>query len=371
MKNLLIAVFFTLFTSLKVSAQYCPDIEAIKQTGFWIPGSGGSTSGLSASDAAKQKQVCDRIIESIKTKYTPKGMDVGYQGVFPNYSNLPANVNPGLHYFSRFYFYKHLYCPYKKQENPGTNSFLIVSMNDFELPFDYSFFVPSSSNEENPFTDAFDLLEQKPVLTYGVWHWTSGSEKTSYIDYFYLIAREDQVPFLYVTQKEFAECLREYYEKKLRKSESEYAEAIKSADEVYQSLKGMNEKEAANGRDNIKAQAESMREIGKRMTSNSLSLVKDILESTDANTLSQPARIDQFEGLDGFQGFKSDDSRTNRWVIKPNPAYFNPKLQKSIPQLITVHFKITQGENELIYKKAKEELFEAIDFDLLKSLLDK
>lgn len=371
MKHLFFSVFFALINFPQAKAQYCPDQELLKQNGYWIPGSGESTSGLSAVDAAKQKEVAHSIIESIKPKYAPKGMDIGYQGVYFNNSNLPENVNPGLHYFARFYFYKHLYCPYKKPDNPGTNSFLQIVINDFDLPFRNSFFVPTSPNEEDPFTDVFELLEQKPVFSNGIWQWTSGSEDFPYIDYYWVIAREDQAPFLHVTQIEFAEWLKEYYQKKLKKVESEYAEAIKSGEEVYSKLKSINEKEAANARDQIKVQAETLLNIDKNRFSNSLIEIQKILSTSDSNSLSQPARIDHVEGINGFKEFKNDNSLNNRWVIKPNPAYFNPKLQKSIPQFITVHFKIGQGENELVFKKAKEELYDVIDFDMLKSMLGK
>jgi hypothetical protein len=96
--------------------------------------------------------------------------------------------------------------------------------------------------------------------------------------------------------------------------------------------------------------------------------VDKILQTSDANTLSEPAIIDHNKSYFDFQGFVDEDHDYANWAIKPNPAYFNPKLPKSSPQFMTLHY---DDLDEDIFKIGTKELLESIDFAALQALLGK
>jgi len=361
---------FCLITGIAALAQPCTKEDKLKKSGFWTPGLAGSTSGVTAADLARQKTVINNIIQPIQKKYTPRGLDIKFGGAHMGYSRLPENVKGGNYYYAYFYLAEHP-CVYTKEamENVGSGSSFTIYVNDLGLEFGRSFFVATKPNEEDLYSDAYALIDEKPVQKDGAWYWHQG--KGSKGDYRWVITYENKQPFLLISKKEFAERLKVYYQKKLKKAETDFAETLKSNEEAYQNVKKFNAQEAEKFKTQSKAQAEQMRDIEKKVYSKSMQVVENILTSTDAAALNEPAMVDHVQGFDDFKGFAKEGDLYGMWVIKPNTDYFNTQLPKSSPQFFTIHVKMAESDGDVIGKTAQDELFKALDFASLKSMLGK
>ncbi|MBN8575861.1 MAG: hypothetical protein J0L66_02920 [Cytophagales bacterium] len=357
--------------ALTSTAQPCTKEDILKQPGYWTPGLKSSTYGVAAADLARQQSIVANIIQPIQKKYaSPRGVDIIFGGAHFENSRLPQISKPGNYYYAYFYIAEHP-CVYTKEamENRGSSAYLWICANDFSLEFGHSFFVPTKPNEENPKTDAFRLIDQKPVLKDGVWYWRDGKGSTG--DYRWVISFDSKQPFIIITRKEMAERLKVYYQKKMKQSEDQFNETLKTNEETYQNIKKFNEKEATAFREQSKTFAEKMRSTELSMYGKSLAVVEGILKSSDSQALQQPAIIDAIKGFDQFEGFVNEDHMYAMFAMRPNPAYFNAQLPKSSPQFFTVHFSIGEFENNLLAEKAKEDLLKAIDFTVLKNMLGK
>ena len=68
--------------SLKASSQTCQQEELTKKPGVWKTGLQGSTSGVSAADLAREKEVVAKAFNIIKENYQPMGCVVSWSGVY-------------------------------------------------------------------------------------------------------------------------------------------------------------------------------------------------------------------------------------------------------------------------------------------------
>ena len=95
----------------------------------------------------------------------------------------------------------------------------------------------------------------------------------------------------------------------------------------------------------------------------------EILLKMSASELEQPAivRQDPHDYL-SYQ-FTTDDDPFGRVLIQPNPAYFNEKLPRAMPQFIMVN--VVGDTKNQITAKAIGDIIKAIDFAALKKMVDR
>jgi len=368
-------IFLWLLLSMEYfgRAQPCTDADKLKQPGFWTPGIASKSYDIAAADLTRQKTIVDNIILPIQKKYTPKGIDILYGGAYVSQSRLPGHIPAGNYYYAYFYFLEHD-CPYNKEEMKSKHfgGYLSIIANDFGLEFGRTFFVPSKPYEENPRTDAYVLLDEPPVKTDKGWYWKGGGNNTyTTIDYRYLITTEGKSPLVHMTKKEYAERMKERFQKKMKEAERNYAEQLKSSEETYAQLKKLSEKDANTFKQQNDIQINETRATTKTFYEKQIPLVEKFLQTTDAKTLGEPAIIDHVKGEAGFSGFVKGDHPNAMWAVRPNADYFNPKLPNSSPQFFTVHFSIYKKEKETVHDVAMQELLKVIDFTSLKSMIGK
>ncbi len=214
-------------------------------------------------------------------------------------------------------------------------------------------------------TDGFALVKSPPVKEGAAWNWNKVG-RTGTQEYFWLIAQDDQLPFSYISKKEFAERLKAYYQKKIKEAEANYTTNMKSAEEAYENLKKFNAAEATKFKEQSAVEYKRMLELEKKQYTKNITVVDNILKTDKA--LSEPAIIDNNKGYFEFEGFVEASHIYSRYAIKPNPAYFNPKLPKSSPQFMVLYYRV---DTDPIFKVAREEFFKALDFASLKAMLGK
>lgn len=353
--------------------QDCPTEVLLKQPGHWTQGLPSSMSGIPPADLAKEKKIVNSIIEPIQKKYTPKGLDILYGGAYGAQSRLPSHLHAGHYYYAYFYFLEHD-CPYDKEAMRSKHfaGYLSIIANDFGLEFGRTLFVPSKPYEENPWTDAYVLLEEPPVKTDMGWYWKEGGDDAyTTVDYRYLITADNKVPFVHISKKEYAWRLKEYFQKKINETERNYAQGLKSGEETYEQLKKINTKDASTFKQQNDMLIKRERESSNTIYKNQIQLIDKFLQTADAGTLADPAIIDHVKGESEFYGFVDAAHPYAAWPIRPNPDYFKKELPSSSPQFLTVQFNLYTEDKETVYDVAFKELIKIIDFASLKAMIGK
>lgn len=329
------------------SAQDCDPNEIVNIPGIYKGPGKGSTSGIAKTDLDRQQAVTRKFMSMVVDNYKPRGMNIGYGPAhYPPLPYLPNGLNVGNHYQATF-FLMYFYCNYqnKMEQIAETHSTVEIRVNDWDYPS--SFFVRQVIDEEDPETDVFATIHNKPVWNEnGYWTMTD----TIYIvrditNFHHLITKNKELPFVYVTKKEFLGKLRIYYEKLLRRELS--------------SIENSDDKDTEFGKSSI--------ENYKSFYGNSIRNIDEFLANSAEKVLNEAATVVGGGPPSEFAGFS--DSKYRSYVIKPNPKYYDPKAPKHTPHFIDVLFKIY--EPEVACTNAKNDILKIIDFKALQEIVDK
>lgn len=329
-------------------AQDCDPKELANIPGVYKGPGKGSTSAVAKIDLDRQQAVTRKFMSMVVDNYKPKGMNIGYGPAhYPPLPYLPNGINVGNHYQVTF-FLMYFYCNYqnKIEQIAETHSTVEIRVNEWDYPS--SFFLREVIDEEDPETDVFATIKHKPVWNEkGYWIMTdtayvAGSDITNF---HHLVTKNKELPFVYVTKKEFLTKLRFYYEKLLRrelssieKSDDKNTEFGKSSIENYKSFYGR-----------------------------SIQNIDEFLANSSEEVLNETATVVGGGPPPEFEGFS--DNKYRSWVIKPNPDYYNPKAPRSIVHFIDVLFKIY--EPEVACMNAKNDVLKIIDFNALQEIVNK
>jgi len=210
MKNI-----FTLLATLALCAftPLCELEVLLKQQGNWLQGKPNDSYGVAANDVACQQEILNSIVLPLQKKFTPRGVDIEVNNAHFSESRLGSNLQVANYYKLDFTLAKHD-CPYNKSETikklAGAYDIFPVRIhvNDFAFMFGQSFFVPTEEDKEDPLTEIFALIDEKPVKEGAAWYWKNGGGRKNATTQMWLIRQEGKLPFEYFSKKEFAECLK-------------------------------------------------------------------------------------------------------------------------------------------------------------------
>jgi len=210
MKNI-----FTLIATLALCAftPLCELEVLLKQQGNWLQGKPNDSYGVAANDVARQQEILNSIVLPLQKKFTPRGVDIEVNNAHFSESRLGSNLQVANYYKLDFTLAKHD-CPYNKSETikklAGAYDIFPVRIhvNDFAFMFGQSFFVPTEEDKEDPLTEIFALIDEKPVKEGAAWYWKNGGGRKNATTQMWLIRQEGKLPFEYFSKKEFAECLK-------------------------------------------------------------------------------------------------------------------------------------------------------------------
>lgn len=328
-------------------SQGCDPDEIVNAPGIYKGQGKGSTSGIAKSDLMKQQAVTQKFTKMVMDNYQPKGMNISYGAAHfsPAYYK-PNGLNTGNHYNSNF-FLMYFYCNHqnKMEEIAETHSIIEFEVNGWKYP--NSFFVNSVANEEDPETEVFSTIRRQPVWNEkGYWTLTD----TIYIvrditRFHHIVTKNRELPFVYVTKREFLEKLRVYYEKLLRRE--------------IMSIENSDDKDTDYGKSSI--------ENYKSFYGNSIRNIDDFLANSSEEVLNETATVIGGAPPSEFVEFR--DGKYSEWVIKPNPTYYDAKAPKSTVHFIDVLFQIY--EPEVACMNAKNDILKIIDFKALQEIVDK
>lgn len=346
MREILAAFVLTFAVGSSVPGQDCNPDEILYLSGVYKGPGKGSVSGISKADLEKQQAIAGKISQMVRDNYQPQGMNIIYS--MPQFSpghNSPNGLNLGNHYNANF-FMMYFYCNYesKMEEIAETHSLLEIEVNGWK--YESSFFVSTSADEEDPETDVFGTIKHKPIWSEdGYWSMTDTIYTDREITHFhYIVTKNRELPFVYMTKKEFLEKLRKYYQEQIEVTVSNW--------------KNPTPEEAEYAMERI--------EGDRSFYGKSIQNIDDFLNNSTEHILNEPAKITGGGPPSEFESFP--DSKYACLVIKPNPDYYNPLAPKYTPHFIDVHFTIY--EPQVACLNAKNDIMKIIDFKVLQEIVN-
>lgn len=347
LSGLCLYVFLCLLPRYVVS-QDCNSGEIVNLPGMYKGPGKGSTSGVAKADLDRQQAVTRKLMSMVVDNYQPKGMNISYGPAhYPQLPYLPNGVNVGNRYQTAFYL-MYFYCNHlnKMEQIAETHSIIELRANEWNYPL--SFFVRQHVDQEDPETDVFGTIKHKPVWNEkGYWTmtdtvYTAGQDVTHF---HHLVTKNRELPFVFVTKKEYLQKLRLYYEKQIQFT--------------VNSWKNPSPEEAEYAKSRIDGD--------KSFYGNSIQHIDELLVNSSKEVLNEPATLIGGGPPSEFEGFV--ENKYSNWVIKPNPAYYNPKAPKSTVHFIDVLFQIYEPEKACM--NAKNDILKIIDFKALQEMVDK
>lgn len=360
MKYLLL--YTIILFSISLSAQNCTDESLLQTKGILTPDAPGGGRELTTADLAKRKKVLATIITMIKSKYTPMGIKALFHENYGTYlSYRPAND------YAYSIIPLNFYCDGNtiKTANKTPNYFSITA-NLFD-----AIIYESQNNEEVTSGTGFNYISDMPIQKDGYWYFNKISDGFGCT---WLITYDGQLPYAYVTKKEFLEVQNKIVAKAMLMSESGIKDVLKN-NEIG---KGFKEKEYKNDPDKLKKYMKmeylSIKERYEKLLSDNEKDYKPAFDKIEkqlklpADELKKQAivKMDPNDHLSYL--FTDDNDGFGQVLIKPNPAYFK-KLSKSSPQFFGVY--VRANPEDPIAAKFMTDIMKAVDFAALKNMLGK
>ncbi|MHB1196619.1 MAG: hypothetical protein ACYC0A_07240 [Lutibacter sp.] len=366
MKYLLI--FSILFLSLSASSQNCSNESLLQTPGVWKEGRKGSEGGT-AADLAKEKKIVAAIHLMIKSKYTPIGVEAGFQGSYnPTYPNMPANS------YSYRIIPLNYYCDgntFKTAHETSTSFQIAANMFDAEI-YD-------TAQGDRLLAEGFNVIYDMPVEKDGYWIFKETDASLGFgmkgKSNAWLITYDGKLPFSFVTKKEFLEKRKRTISDQMLMSASGFKDALKNL-EIEKKYKEAEYKDNPEKLKKYMKMDYTDRKLRyEKLLSDNEKNYKPAFDKIDehlklpADELNKQAIVkdDPKDHLSYL--FTDDNDPFGKILIKPNPGYFNKKLPRSSPQFFWVY--VRWNHNEPIATKFRTDIMKAIDFTALKNMLGK
>lgn len=358
-----------LLFSLNNFAQDCSKELLLQKPGVWKANSQGSTFGVSAADLLKEKKMVAAIHSMIQSKYSPMGVEAGFNG---SYTRADANMAGNGYYYS--IIPKNYYCDgdiIRKAHE--TSTLFSINANMFGVE------IYDTAQGDRLLGEGFNVMQDMPVEKDGYWFFKeidaglgfgmTGKSGT------WLITYDGKLPYTYVTKKEFLEKRRKALLVLMNMSASGIEETLKN-NEITKGFKETAYKnDPAKLEKYMKMDYRQIKERYQKFLADNEKNFKPAFDKIDAQLKMTTAELNQqaivtTDPKDHLSYlFTNDDDPSGHILIKPNPGYFNKKLPKSSPQFFAIF--IRYNHKEPIATKLREDIMKAVDFGVLKNMLGK
>lgn len=348
---------FCLLAFVCAKAQDCDPVELAKIPGSWKSNKEGSIHNVSAADVTQERVVLAKIHESVKAKYTPIGGVLSYS----NFFSIP--IGEGKNWIANPYGQSMRFLEYVCKRDPknpqayapnletsAVVTFYVNQISAFqELGGAFNLF-PAELPEDHP--NGYFILEKWPKQQGDrlLWEVQIPSDRYSLGEKVYILTSKEKSPIAPLTKGE-------YLKLKIPLLKKSYEESLGYHKEIDPDFDAASKRVFEQSLENLKAQEELIQST------------EALLESMPPEELSAAGIIESGETKGEFRGFKTENDPDVYHLVKPNLAYFDPKLPKWVPQLITV--SINYDINEQINFENIQMLEKAIDFEFLQFLLGK
>jgi hypothetical protein len=363
-----ITLLFALLSSMTIMAQDCSEAIILQKPGPWKETIGVS-SGIAASDLAREKKVVAAIHQMIKLKFTPKGVDAKTNGGYSTpFSRMPGND------YSYSIIPLEYYCDGKSIKTVGeTSTYFSIVANLFDVE------IYNEAEGDRSLLEGFNVMKDMPMAKDGYWYFNTievglGLGLTGKRS-MWLITYDGKLPFAYVSRKAFLEKRKGILSNAMNEAGAGFQEVLKN----IEIEKGFKEKEYKNDpaklshymkMDYLQVKARYEKLLADNEQSFKPAFVKiEALLKMPVSDLNQPAivKIDPQDHMSYL--FTSDDDPFGEILIEPNPAYFNRKLPRSSPQFFWVN--VVWNDKQKVPSQFTAEIIKAVDFAALKNMLGK
>jgi hypothetical protein len=369
MANHIFCFLMMLMAARSSFSQDCTDATLMQKPGDWKEGLKGSTSGVSAADLAREKNVVTALHNMIKSKYIPMGVSAGFHGAY-NGANTTIPVNS----------YSYSIIPLNYLCEAGsvktaheTSTYFQIGVNFFDAE------IYDQAQGDRALAEGFNVMTDMPIEKNGYYFF---KEKDVVLGFgvpgkssMWLIKYNGKLPYSYVSKKEFLEKRKKSLTDQMLTSASGFNDALKNI-EIEKTYK---ETEYRNDPEKLKRYLKMDYQPGKDryeklLADNEKNFQPAFtkLESflkMPASELSHPA-IAKEDPLDHLSYlFTDDEDPFGKILIKPNAAYFNNNLPRSSAQFFSVY--IIGNPKEPIAPKVMTDIIKAVEFATLKNMLGK
>ncbi len=359
MKRILLLFFVSAIHSGSCKAQDCTDDNVGSLPGKWksIP---GSFFNHLKSDVLKEKPIADAVIESIRKNFpwSVVGGVISYESCGLYTDPRPFPIVKMCNLYSAGLYFNAYSCNAGKVNVEEGLSALNIRFNDLPFDFGNSFYTPgpnATQSDTDPKTDVYATLKWLPVVKDGYFDYIqdnvdgTGNTPGKMLRY-RTITKPGKIPYTLMNKKEYYEKWKKKHLAEIKNIEGEKANLSKD-------LAGNAQLPAL-----LQQQDQYI-----AIYQNYINKINGILKSTAAKDLDQPAFQGEEEGA-YFENLQA--SAYKAYIVKINYDYFNNKLDKTSPQIITIVQRYSMGKdnngNRIYADEAFYKTLEKINvFDLL------
>jgi hypothetical protein len=329
MKYYLVLILLSFYTY--AAAQDCDQAMLAKKTGTWKAGLKGSTTNVSAADLLKEKATLASVHQMIGANYQPMGCQLLYSNSFSGYNaaaakNWIADTYQYTMYILRFLCDQQSADKSKYYVDISTSTTVTITANTIwqlnnlfaaDLPDD-DFRGYLKMKDKPQWKDGFYYMGEEVV--------GDGDRENKMKEYRWLITYGEQLPFSYVSRKEYLLIQKKRLQKTIKDDQSSKSFYDQYMNRILDNLK------------------------------------------KDEGELNAPA-ICMWNDEEKFTGFVNEGTKGSFFAVKPNSNYYDKKLSRSAPQFFSVVYRISHGDPVFEYNIAS--IQKAVNFSTLRNMLGK
>lgn len=324
MKSRLIFVSFLILIDFSLIAQDCTKEALRKQPGTWKAGVKGSAYQVTPTDLVKEKAVLSGIHKMVSSNYKPIGCEITYSNVF---STQPYFLADPYHY--SMYILRFLCDPASADKSKSYVDVSTPTTVNITANAIYSLNTLYAADMRDDFR-GYLKLNVRPVKKDGFYFLgeevVGDSHRENKIkEYRWLITYGDNLPFSYVSRKEYLVIQKKRLEKRIAENSSE-----------------------------------------ENFLKPYLIRIDDLLKKNEEELAA--TAICRWNDEELFEGFVEEATKGSFIAIKPNLEYYR-KLPRSSPQFFSVVYKISHGDP--VFEDNMAAIKKAVDFQALQNMLGK
>lgn len=324
-----------------IAQQPCNDDLVMNTNGAWKKLSDATMK--SGPDRAQAIARIDRFGQLLRAAYPePRGTEAGwYRSMINNPLVKDGPVPYQLTGMFLQYFCNTNVTPTRLERGGETGTWFYVYANHFNWFADYNMFFTVSGNPVFLLTRKVGAFKGYPLYE-GIHNQNSNTG----INYSraIIMTRPGQSPYVPVTRRQFLKAYLEHNE--IRKTQQ-----VAAFEKTYATDQRRRE--------------DAVRRVGKSFDDD-MQPARDLLSTLSEEAAGQPAILDKGQYGGDFESFTTEE-QGGRMLVRLNPAYFDAKLPRSVPQFLIVYWRWDKGNAGENFKNQLEANF---DFTALRQMID-
>jgi hypothetical protein len=361
------AIFVIMMSAFSALAQSDPCLDKILNTpGKW--GKISNTDRAIPAELAIQKKFTNAVNTSLEKNYRP-----GHLQADRSVWHEPVQTNRPVTAYGVTVYGLQYSC--KGEElvlNHETSTTMRVDFNQFTYAELYEasndemltgFYKLDKGMPEEVKPGIWQFPDQRVSLGFGV----DGNNKS------WLITHDGKLPWSYVTRGEFLAKRKLNLQKQMAAEEPRLKEQLAKWEmtKKYEEQKGDAQKLATFMSSTYNPAVERENASYKRAVEGWQQAIRRVDDQLKAGTaeLSKPAIVVNSSSNFRDYDFVDRPGPSSQILVKPNPAYFNRSLGRSVPQFISVEIRV--NPKDVVAARFSDDIQSAINFDYLKSFIGK